>query len=167
MLAVVVLTDQLVWRTVIAWAEKFKFENVEAADAPHSPVLNLIRRSGTLAFLSRRAFMPLRERMALHFAKLKRAELTKTSASPAQKLVLATLGLAAVVGVGYALYRSAVMVSGIGAAEFKTILIGGLATFGRVMVTLVIGSLWTISSGGAISPHPNTRRFAPPLPTTA
>ena len=163
MLAVIVLTDQLVWRPVIAWAEKFKFENVEATDAPHSPVLNLIRRSGTLAFLSRRAFMPLRERMALHFAKLKRAELTKTSASPAQKLVLATLGLAAVVGVGYALYRSAVMVSGIGAAEFKTILIGGLATFGRVMITLVIGSLWTIPAGVAIGTHPKLARFAQPL----
>src|SRR5258708_11575234 len=154
MLAVVVLTDQLVWRTVIAWAEKFKFENVEAADAPHSPVLNLIRRSGTLAFLSRRAFMPLRERMALHFAKLKRAELTKTSASLAQKLVLATLGLAAVVGVGYALYRSAVMVSGIGAAEFKTILIGGLATFGRVIGTLGIRSPWTVPSRGCLRTHP-------------
>jgi len=163
MLAVIVLTDQLVWRPVIAWAEKFKFENVEATDAPHSPVLNLIRRSGTLAFLSRRAFMPLRERMALHFAKLKRAELTKSSASLAQKLVLATLGLAAVVGVGYALYRSAVMVSGIGAAEFKTILIGGLATFGRVMVTLVIGSLWTIPAGVAIGTHPKLARFAQPL----
>jgi len=163
MLAVIILTDQLVWRPVIAWAEKFKFENVEATDAPHSPVLNLIRRSGTLAFLSRRALMPMRERLALHFAKIKRAELSKTRASLAQKLVFAALGVAAAIGVAYALYRSAVMVSGIGAAEFKTILLGGLATFGRVMVTLVIGSLWTIPAGVAIGTHPKLARFAQPL----
>ncbi len=163
MLAVIVLTDQLVWRPVIAWAEKFKFENVEATDVPHSPVLNLIRRSGTLAFLSRRAITPMRERLALHFAKLKRAESSKATASLGQKIVLIALGLAAAIGVGYALYRSAVMVSGIGAAEFKIILIGGLATFGRVMVTLVIGSLWTIPAGVAIGTHPKLARFAQPL----
>ena len=163
MLTVIVLTDQLVWRPVIAWAEKFKFENVEATDIPHSPVLNLIRRSGTLAFLSRRAVMPMRERLALHFAKLKRAEIVRTSAPLGQKLVMAALGVAAAVGVGYALYRSALMVSSIGAAEFKTILIGGLVTFGRVMVTLVIGSLWTIPAGVAIGTHPKLARFAQPL----
>src|SRR5262252_2664447 len=30
MLVVIILTDQLVWRPLIAWAEKFKIENVEA-----------------------------------------------------------------------------------------------------------------------------------------
>ena len=30
MIAVIVLLDQLVWRPVIAWAERFKFEQVEA-----------------------------------------------------------------------------------------------------------------------------------------
>ncbi len=37
MIAVIVVLDQLVWRPVIAWAQKFKFEQVEATNAPRSP----------------------------------------------------------------------------------------------------------------------------------
>ena len=31
MIAVIVLLDQLIWRPVIAWSDKFKFEQVESA----------------------------------------------------------------------------------------------------------------------------------------
>ena len=35
----IVLLDQLIWRPVIAWAEKFKVEQVESTDAPSSWLL--------------------------------------------------------------------------------------------------------------------------------
>ena len=34
---------------IIAWSEKFKFEQVEAAETPRSPVLNFLRRSRLLS----------------------------------------------------------------------------------------------------------------------
>src|ERR1700716_1338766 len=40
MIAVIVLLDQFIWRPVIAWAEKFKVEQVERTDTPHSWVLD-------------------------------------------------------------------------------------------------------------------------------
>src|ERR1700677_4042452 len=49
MVLVIVLLDQFVWRPVIAWAEKFKIEQVENTDAPRSWVLNLIQHSSGLA----------------------------------------------------------------------------------------------------------------------
>ena len=42
MVAVIVLIDQVVWRPIIAWSEKFKFEQVEASEVPRSPVLELL-----------------------------------------------------------------------------------------------------------------------------
>ena len=45
MVAIIVLIDQVVWRPIIAWAEKFKFEQVEAAEPTRSPILDLLRRS--------------------------------------------------------------------------------------------------------------------------
>src|ERR1700739_1705890 len=45
---IVVATDQLVWRPLIAWSDKFKFEQVESADRVTSPVLELLRRSSLL-----------------------------------------------------------------------------------------------------------------------
>src|SRR5579864_7089149 len=51
MIAVIVLLDQLVWRPVIAWAEKFKLEQVESADVAQSWFLNLIQGSKGVAWL--------------------------------------------------------------------------------------------------------------------
>src|SRR5580700_9772859 len=62
MIAVIVLLDQFVWRPVIAWAEKFKFESVESTDAPRSWVLNLVRHSSGLARIREKTVRPLRER---------------------------------------------------------------------------------------------------------
>src|ERR1700690_597431 len=76
MIGVIVLMDQLIWRPVIAWAEKFKFEQVEAAQSPHSPVLDLLRRSRFLPLISRYSVRPARERLSLYFAR-------KQQASPA------------------------------------------------------------------------------------
>ena len=44
--------DQLVWRPLVAWAEKFKLEQTEGKDNPTSWVLDLLQRSYVLAWLS-------------------------------------------------------------------------------------------------------------------
>src|SRR5882672_8715762 len=67
MIAVIVLLDQFVWRPVIAWADKFKFETVEGA-APQSFVLTVLRRSGILAAFYRRTIYPIEERVTQAFA---------------------------------------------------------------------------------------------------
>src|SRR3984893_17557315 len=59
MVAVIVLIDQFVWRPVIAWAEKFKMEQVESADAPTSWVLDILQRSRGVALFRERALRPL------------------------------------------------------------------------------------------------------------
>ena len=69
MIAVIVLLDQIVWRPVIAWAEKFKLEQVESTDAPQSWFLDLMQHSRLLVRLRKRVFHPLRERLDLHFAR--------------------------------------------------------------------------------------------------
>ena len=50
---IVVATDQLLWRPLIAWSDKFKFEQVESAEQVTSPILELLRRSTILPKPSR------------------------------------------------------------------------------------------------------------------
>ena len=69
MVAVIVLLDQFVWRPVIAWAEKFKVEQVESTDAPRSWVLDLIRHSRSLAQIRKKTVRPLTERVMLYFSR--------------------------------------------------------------------------------------------------
>src|SRR5581483_11526356 len=68
MIAVIVLLDQIVWRPVIAWAEKFKIEQVESTDAPQSWFLDVMERSRFLARLRKRIVNPTREYLKMRFA---------------------------------------------------------------------------------------------------
>lgn len=52
MIVTIVVIDQLVWRPLVAWAEKFKLEMTESRDVPTSWVLDLLRRSYVLEWLS-------------------------------------------------------------------------------------------------------------------
>src|SRR5262249_54211274 len=45
MVAIIVAIDQLLWRPVIAWSDKFKFEQVEGEEPPQSAVLTMLQRS--------------------------------------------------------------------------------------------------------------------------
>jgi len=161
MLAIIVLSDQLVWRPVIAWAQKFKFENVEATDVPRSRVLNLIRRSRALAFLSRKTIAPIREALDMHFAKMNRAAVAGPRA--ARKWLLRVIGLALVVGIIYEVFRSFASLTGLTRHDLDRLLMAGGATFLRVVAALVIGAVWTIPVGVAIGTHPRLARLAQPL----
>ena len=161
MLAIIILTDQLVWRPIVAWAQKFKFETVEASDVATSPVLRLLRRSQLLDFFSRKV-SPLREGLALHFARRKEQPTQAGSSFIRRSLA----GLIAVAGLGLTIYfafRGAILLAGITRDEFHSIILGLIATFLRVLAALVLGSLWTIPAGVAIGTHPRLARIAQPL----
>src|SRR5271167_1781829 len=69
MIAVIVLLDQFIWRPVIAWAEKFKVEQVESSNAPRSWVLDLIRHSRGLEEIRKKTVRPFTERLMLYFSR--------------------------------------------------------------------------------------------------
>src|ERR1700675_1912020 len=69
MVLLIVLLDQFVWRPVIAWAEKFKVEQVESTDAPRSWVLDMFEHSRALAKIKKKAVRPLRERLMMYFSR--------------------------------------------------------------------------------------------------
>ena len=69
MLAVIVATDQLVFRPLVAWAERFKFEFTEAQEAPRSWLLDLLRR-GRLMPLAAAATARLWESTLARFPRL-------------------------------------------------------------------------------------------------
>ena len=163
MLVVIILTDQLVWRPLIAWAQKFKVENVEATDVPRSPILDLIRRSKLIAFLSRKTVTPLREALVLHFAHSDLQSESRSGKAQTRTWLLWVLGAALLVGIVYAVFNSAVLLAGLHREELKSVVVGAAATFLRVNLTLVLGALWTIPVGVAIGSRPRLARVAQPI----
>src|SRR5215471_1770329 len=163
MIAVIVLADQLVWRPIVAWAQKFKFEAVEAAETTQSPVLTFIRRSQVVDLLSRKTVMPLREALLLHFAREKTARPPGAPQSTLRRWLPAALGVALLGSALYLVFRGAMLLAGLNQSEVSMILKGLLATFLRVAAALVLGSLWTVPAGVAIGTHPRLARIAQPL----
>ncbi len=163
MIAVIVLLDQIVWRPVIAWAEKFKMEQVESADVPHSWFLNVIQGSRGLIRLRKRAIRPLQERLAMHFAG--QHDSTEEDAPPTPWKVWTGRAIAAiaVVAVLYAVTRAIAMLTGLNGGEYRELLTGAGATFLRVLAALAIGAAWTIPAGVTIGFNPKLARIAQPL----
>jgi NitT/TauT family transport system permease protein len=163
MIGVVVATDFLIWRPVISWADKFKFEQVEGADAPHSPVLDLLRSSRVLPWISRRTFEPARERLNLYFAE-RRFAAPPDDASAAKPSWLGRLALVAgSLLLAYAVVRMAMLLASISLAEMRTILVGALATFLRVEFVLALAALWTVPVGVKIGLNRRLGAIAQPL----
>ncbi len=163
MVAVIVLLDQLIWRPVIAWAEKFKVEQVESSDAPRSWVLNFIQRSTGLAKIRQKTLRPLSERLLLHFARKHTEEVVEEAPPVWRDWIIRVLALAALLGIGYGVVRVAIILSGLQRAELREAALGLGATFLRVNLALLIGTLWTVPAGVAIGFHPKLARIAQPL----
>ena len=163
MVAVIVMIDQFVWRPVIAWAEKFKMEQVESSSAPTSWVLDFLQRSRGVALFRKRAMRPLPEQMVHYFARRQEVRTASQSESPSAMWFWRIVGIALLGGIGYAVVRVVLILTGLRAAEFHQLGIGLLATFLRVNLTLVLGALWTIPVGVAIGFNPKLARIAQPL----
>ena len=164
MVAVIVLLDQFVWRPVIAWAEKFKVEQVESVDAPRSWVLNLIEHSSGLARIRQQTLRPLGERLLLYFAKKNPQETPEVPSAPSwREWMVRALGVLVLGGIGYGVVRVAIILSGLQKVELHEAALGLGATFLRVNVALLVGALWTIPAGVAIGFNPRLARIAQPL----
>jgi len=162
MIAVIVLLDQFVWRPVIAWAEKFKVEQVESTDAPRSWVLDLFRHSRSLAQVRKRAVSPLSEHLMLHFARLRSSDQDEKP-SPWKIWIARLLALVFLAAMIYGVVRVVVILTGLQKSELQDVGIGLGATFLRVNLTLLLGALWTIPAGVAIGFNPRLARIAQPL----
>jgi NitT/TauT family transport system permease protein len=150
MIGVIVAMDQLIWRPIIAWAEKFKFEQVEGARAQRSPVLDLLRSSRLVPRMGRMFITPTRERLDLRFARTWIHRRVDGSPSQSARWLSYTIGIAVLIGIAYGAVKMAGLAAMVTHSELRSIFVGGGATFLRVELTLLLAALWTIPAGVAI-----------------
>ncbi len=163
MITVIVLIDQLVWRPAIAWADKFKLEQVESTDVAESPVLNMLRKSPLLTRLSQKTIAPLRERLAMYAVRHQRTKEPGPAAVRLMQVLRIAMGGVVVVAIGYAVFQALLTLKGVTSADLVTTIEAAGATFLRVWTALILGSLWTIPAGVAIGFSPRLSRVAQPL----
>jgi len=163
MISVIVILDQIVWRPLIAWAQKFKFEQVESSEEPHSPVLGFLQRSHALSVVSHRFTRPLGERIALYFAERERAPSATGRVAQARKWALRVIAALVAMGILLAVVDALRLLAGLSSEDLKALVLGALATFLRVLCVLLIGTAWTVPVGIWIGFNPRLARIAQPL----
>ena len=172
MIAIIVATDQLIWRPVIAWSDKFKFEQVESTARIRSPLLHLLQHSHALQAIERSTVRPLSERIYRRLAEARQERTAKMMAEDASTdsvregattWLRGAVLLAIAVAVVYAAFRALGLLRQVQGSEYAEILKGAFATFLRVNVSLLLASAWTIPAGVAIGFHPRLARIAQPI----
>jgi NitT/TauT family transport system permease protein len=168
-IAIIVAIDQLIWRPLIAWSDKFKFEQVESSQHVASPLLHLFTNSNALAAIIRHTTEPLNEVIYIKLAERRRQQLSRLAAHPVthqerggQVLTWVLVALAGV-GVLIAAEHAIELVRPVAGAQYLELLKGAGATFLRVNFSLALAAAWTVPVGVAIGFHPRLARFAQPL----
>ena len=169
MIVTIVVIDQLLWRPLVAWAEKFKLEQTEGKDGPTSWVLALLKRSYVLAWLSAHvgnAIGRFSERASTLGSDLTQVIYWHTPA-PAKLLLRAGVWIVVAIAVGW-LVLDAIDI----AQEIRTDLTGsqmlhvvwlGVLTLLRVLAMSVLATLIWTPIGVWIGLRPRVARAAQPI----
>ena len=164
---IVVATDQLIWRPLIAWSEKFKFEQVESTDRVTSPILTLLQRSHLITALSGRVWASIEEPLYRRLSRTPECRvvqpLDKDSKRDKHSIGYWVVGLAFAVAITWGATQCALMLRQVTLADLRMLLEGAAATFLRVNAALLISALWTVPVGVAIGFNPKLARIVQPV----
>lgn len=160
---VILLVDQLFWRPLIAWSDKFRLEQSSAAEAPDSWLFNLFK-AARLPRLIGRALTPVGETVNSVLSSLT-PQRPPLAVGKSQQVIgdrLYNLALLVVIGALLVTGLHFILVT-VGLGEvFKTFWLG-LLTLGRVLVLLVVATLIWTPVGVAIGFNPRLSRLLQPV----
>jgi NitT/TauT family transport system permease protein len=164
LILVIVILDQLIWRPLVAWSDRFKIEQ-SGGDAPQSRLLDALRGSAMLELVSSRVTRPLARTLdrtlgsaarthprARDKRRGVRSRLTRWVPTAAL-LALGVWGAVATFGA----------LAGLARSEWRLIAVSAAATFLRTSIALVLAAAWTIPAGVAIGMTPRWAKRAQPL----
>jgi len=162
MLIVILIYDQLLFRPLVAWADRFRFEQEAGVLPPHSWVLDVLRRS--------RLVDRLTQTLSLHWRSLLRprqpgaAEAVKHAPRKPNGWSALLWNGAVIALAALALYEvMRFATEDVSAADVGTTLLLGLATLTRVVVLIAIASLIWVPIGVWVGTRPHVAERVQPV----
>lgn len=164
MLLVITAYDQLLFRPVVAWADKFRFEQTASADAPSSWVLDLFRRTRALRAVTY-PFATLNQMFAnLRFAWPKHLRMTSKGSSAPSRIIDAIWLALILASTGYAAWRIYQYLSAtLSASDLFSVVGYGFITLARVIVLIALATLIWVPVGIWIGLRPKLAERIQPL----
>ena len=165
MIAVILLYDQLMFRPLVAWADKFRFEQTGAQTAPGSWFLDLLQRSRLFGAIATPGSMLLRALARRRFAPLlAETEGIGGAHSMAKAMIDAAWFIAVAIAAVFAAWRIiGYVASGVGWDDVLDAVELGLFTLTRVVVLIAIASLIWVPIGVEVGLRPRLAEKIQPL----
>jgi NitT/TauT family transport system permease protein len=169
MLTAIIASDQLVWRPLLVWADRFKMELTESAHPPNSWFYNLLRRAYVFDWLGEHVLVPLSatyDDLRLKFASRLEVKATKPVKIGSYVWravgIILLLGLLGEIVLGFitgfdAVYRHISM------SEVAQIFGLGFITLLRVFAVTILATLIWTPVGVWIGSKEQVAQFAQPL----
>ncbi len=159
MVLMIVGLDQLLWRPVVVWAQKFRFEEGGHEQQMTSWFLDWLRRSGLIRLVS--GWLGPRE----HGGGGLRQAKERTDRGPSAWAGWVSLGafVLLVGGLGYGAWRLAALLRHVTAGEWGWTVTAAFLTLGRVLLSTAIGTVWAVPAGLAIGLSPRLSRVLQPV----
>jgi len=163
LIGIIILLDFLVWKPLIAWAEKFKLETVESQNIPQSIVLDFLRRSPTWRIVTERFGQLWSDKISQRLAK---ANPTPTPVLPSKsdqnwwsRIFLTGFGFIVLWGT----WEGVILLQKLDFQDWKQVITGAILTALRVIIALCLSLLWTVPVGVAIGRNPRLAQTLQPL----
>ena len=142
---IIVATDQLIWRPLIAWSDKFKFEQTR---------------------LPARVWGSIEEGVYRRLAKSRECRVIQPiddDAAKGSRLFPILLGAFAALVILWGLSQAILIVHGVTWADIRLLLLCAGATWLRVNTAIVLAALWTIPVGVSIGSNPRLAHYLQPI----
>lgn len=157
MLTMIVCLDQLLWRPVVAWAQKFTDE--ETGSASESWLWEKLRTSSLWRWLTRNAGKAIEKSTP----SIPAAGLTIIYDDQTRKWVFKAAGCVAVACAAYGVFSYVKLLTTLTFAEWLHLAGSAATTFLRVLLAVAMATLWTVPVGVAIGRSPRAARVLQPV----
>jgi NitT/TauT family transport system permease protein len=159
MVVMIVGLDQLLWRPLVAWAQKFRVEEGTGEVAASSWLLDVLRHSGILATAN-----AARNRVVEALPGLRKGQRREweVPAWVPGVLSIALFG-ALLLGLLFGAVRLVGLLRSVPPGAWLGSIEAGLLTLGRVLLATASGTLWALPAGLAIGLSPRLSRIFQPV----
>jgi NitT/TauT family transport system permease protein len=173
MTIMIIAVDQVIWRPIVVWSQRFRLEDSADSDVPHSWVMDFCSRSRLLRLMSKIFQGRDRDRTAARGPRgisagsigdrrtARRSSLAKISRA-ASWIAVAMLCFLAVWGaikllklfIDLPIHDATPGTAWTERKDWVTVFIALMASFGRVAAAVVLGAIWTLPIGILIGLSP-------------
>lgn len=162
MLLVILIYDQLFFRPLIAWAEKFKLDANASEHISRTWVMNVLQRTHALKLLSR-FFSPILDRF-INLSFSKKTKLVEKEIDPRINTLINIVwyGSVFIVALIAAIFLVCFILKNFSIHEVGQVFVDGLATWGRVVATIIFCTLFWVPVSVWIGSRPRMAALMQP-----